>query len=107
MHTQDVLEQAMLPVRKGREEEFIAAFAEAKTIIASMPGFQGVSLSRRIERPNEFLLLVSWRNLEDHTVGFRESEQYGAWKALLHHFYDPFPQVDHFLPVDGVEGSPS
>jgi hypothetical protein len=29
-------------------------------------------------------------------VGFRTSPQYQEWKALLHHFYDPFPIVEHF-----------
>lgn len=45
------------------------------------------------------MLLVSWESLEDHTVGFRESEQYKEWKALLHHFYDPFPIVEHYEDV--------
>jgi heme-degrading monooxygenase HmoA len=42
------------------------------------------------------LLLVEWRTLEDHTVGFRGSARYQEWRALLHHFYDPFPAVEHY-----------
>jgi len=41
-------------------------------------------------------LLVQWQTLEDHTVGFRGSAPYLEWRALLHHFYDPMPQVEHF-----------
>ena len=37
---------------------------------------------------------------EDHEVGFRQSPQYLAWKRLLHHFYDPFPVVEHFELVE-------
>ncbi|HEX4024921.1 MAG TPA: hypothetical protein VHX52_09505 [Steroidobacteraceae bacterium] len=28
--------------------------------------------------------------------GFRQSPQYQQWRALLHHFYDPFPTVLHY-----------
>jgi heme-degrading monooxygenase HmoA len=94
-----ITEHAILPVVPGREEEFESAFAGAKTIIASMPGFGGLSLARSVEKPNEYLLLVEWATLEDHTEGFRGSAPYAEWRALLHHFYDPFPAVEHFSPV--------
>jgi len=42
------------------------------------------------------VLLVQWKRLEDHTIGFRQSPEYQRWKALLHHFYDPFPTVEHY-----------
>jgi heme-degrading monooxygenase HmoA len=64
-----------------------------------MPGFLNLSLSRSIESPSTYLLLVEWEQLEDHTIGFRQSERYGEWSALLHHFYDPFPVVEHYEAV--------
>ena len=91
-----ITEQAVLDVTAGREDEFEAAFAQAKTIIASMPGFRSLQLHRCIETPNRYLLLVSWERLEDHTEGFRKSREYDEWRRLLHHFYDPFPTVEHF-----------
>lgn len=91
-----ILEHVVLPVIPGQEEDFLAAFAKARPIISSMPGFLHLSLQRGIERPNEFLLLVRWETLEAHTVGFRQSPEYLEWKALLHHYYDPFPDVTHF-----------
>lgn len=94
-----ILEHALLSVRPGEEEAFVAAFEEAKRIIASIPGFIDLSVSRGIESPGVFLLLVRWETLEDHTVGFRQSPQYQEWKARLHHFYEPFPVVEHFAPV--------
>jgi hypothetical protein len=42
------------------------------------------------------LLLVRWASLENHTVGFRQSGRYAQWRAALHHFYEPFPEVWHF-----------
>lgn len=91
-----IIEHVVLPVIPGREEEFLEAFGQARPIIASMPGFVDLTLHRGIERPNEFLMLVRWESLSDHTEGFRGSPEYLEWKALLHHFYDPFPEVIHF-----------
>ncbi|GAA3177546.1 hypothetical protein GCM10010531_34160 [Blastococcus jejuensis] len=64
-----ILEHALLTVTPGREAEFEAAFAEARHIIAAMPGFGGLTLSRCLERENGYLLLVRWQRLEDHTEG--------------------------------------
>jgi heme-degrading monooxygenase HmoA len=94
-----VLEHALLSVQPGQESDFEAAFAVAKGIIAGMPGFGRLSLSRCLERASTYLLLVEWNHLEDHTVGFRGSPQYQQWRQLLHHFYDPFPLVEHFGEV--------
>lgn len=93
------LEHALLPVIAGREAEFEAAFDQARHIIASMPGFAGLTLSRCLERPSGYLLLVTWETLQDHTEGFRGSAEYEKWRALLHHFYEPFPVVEHYESV--------
>jgi len=94
-----ILEQALLPVKPGQDSEFEAAFEQAKAIISAMPGFRSLTLSRGIERPDTYLLLVEWERLEDHTEGFRGSAEYQQWRSLLHHFYEPFPTVEHFDPV--------
>ena len=97
-----ITEHALLPVIAGQEHQFEAAFARAQTIIASMPGFQGLTLARCMERPSTYLLLVNWARLEDHTDGFRGSAEYQEWRKLLHRFYEPFPVVEHFQTVTVV-----
>jgi heme-degrading monooxygenase HmoA len=94
-----ILEQAVLDVRPGQEDEFEAAFDRAMPLIVSMPGFESLVLQRGLERPSRYLLLVEWARLEDHTEGFRGSPEYEEWRRLLHHFYDPFPTVEHFALV--------
>ena len=94
-----ILEVAILNVKPGQERAFEAAFGRAQTIIASMPGYVSHQLQRCLEQPARYLLLVNWATLEDHTVGFRTSAQYQEWRALLHHFYDPFPDVQHYRVV--------
>lgn len=96
-----ILEHAVLPVVPGQEAAFEDAFAEARPLIESMRGFIGLTLSRCIETPSNYLLLVEWDRLEDHTEGFRGSAAYQQWRELLHHFYDPFPTVDHYEQVAG------
>ena len=94
-----ILEVAVLDVVPGRESEFQRSFEKAQRIIASMNGYVSHELKRCIEKPSRYLLLVRWMTLEDHTLGFRESAQYQEWKRLLHHFYDPFPEVEHYESV--------
>lgn len=94
-----VLEHAVLDVIPGEEASFESAFAEAKAIISSMPGFRSLRLERSVETTNRYLLLVEWSRFEDHTEGFRGSDEYQRWRALLHHFYDPFPAVEHYRSV--------
>jgi heme-degrading monooxygenase HmoA len=94
-----VLEVAVLDVIPDRSAEFEEAFAEAQGIISSMPGYRRHELQRCVERPDRYLLLVWWKDLESHTVAFRESLQYQRWKELLHHFYEPFPTVEHYTSL--------
>jgi heme-degrading monooxygenase HmoA len=95
-----ILEAAMLKVRPGMAAEFEEAFRRASAIIAASPGYIAHELGRCFEWPDTYLLLVRWERLEDHTVGFRGSPAYQEWRRLLHHFYDPFPTVEHFAPID-------
>ena len=94
-----ITEHALLEVMPGREDAFVAAMEPAKANIAASPGFVSLRVERCVERPNCFLLLVEWERLEDHTEGFRGSAAYEDWRAALHHFYDPFPVVEHFETV--------
>jgi heme-degrading monooxygenase HmoA len=91
-----ITEHALLEVIAGQEDAFIEAMNKAKDLIAASPGFVSLRVERGVERTGCFLLLVEWERLEDHTEGFRGSAAYQEWRAALHHFYDPFPLVEHF-----------
>lgn len=94
-----ILEVAILNVKPGLAADFEAAFAQAKPIISSMKGFVNLQLQKCLDNNHQYVLLVNWETLEDHTVGFRQSPEYLQWKALLHHFYDPFPTVEHYSSI--------
>ncbi len=94
-----VLEMAVLNVHSGESQEFERALQGASALIASVAGYHAHELHRCVETPDRYLLLVYWERLEAHTVGFRQSAVYQEWKALLHHFYEPFPLVEHYQRV--------
>lgn len=97
-----ILEVAILDVKPGLAEEFEAAFNTASPFITTISGYISHELQRCLETPNRYLLLVRWQRLEDHTIGFRQSPQYQQWSALLHHFYDPFPTVEHYERLESL-----
>jgi heme-degrading monooxygenase HmoA len=91
-----IVEHAILRIVPGRSQEFEAALRQAMPLIAGAPGFLGIEVRPCMETPDQYLLLASWKTVEDHTEGFRKSEPYREWKRLLHHFYEPFPTADHY-----------
>lgn len=95
-----ITEAAMLQVKPGLTRQFEQSFREASPLIASIEGYLGHELQHCMEDDHKYLLIVRWRSLEDHTVGFRESAQYQKWKALLHHYYSPFPVVEHYTRIN-------
>ena len=95
-----ILEVAILEVKLGQEKQFEADFELAGKYISSIKGYIKHSLLKCLEQENKYILLVDWEKLEDHTEGFRQSAQYQEWKKLLHHYYDPFPIVEHYQKVN-------
>ena len=91
-----ILEVATLNIKKGLSEDFKKNFKVAQKIISSMKGYVSHELKKCVEHENKFILLVNRESIEDHEIGFRKSEKYLEWKKLLHHFYDPFPIVEHY-----------
>ena len=89
MPTMPILEVAVLHVRAGESARFEEAFRIAEPIICTSAGYLSHELLRCVEVEGKYLLLVRWRTLEEHTVGFRGSPQYQDWKRLLHHFMIP------------------
>ena len=96
-----ILEVAILNVKAGEEASFEATFAKAQSIIIGMNGYISHQLQKCIDDPSKYVLLVNWQTLEDHTIGFRESQPYKAWKEMLHHYYDPIPTVEHYQLIFG------
>ncbi|MBM0237435.1 antibiotic biosynthesis monooxygenase [Micromonospora sp. ATA32] len=94
-----VLEVALIDVITGHEDDFAAAYAQARPIITGAPGCRSVRMTRGIESPSRFVLLVEWDSVEAHEDNFRATERFEQWRALIGpHFAGP-PNVEHFVDV--------
>jgi heme-degrading monooxygenase HmoA len=104
-----VTEIAKFDVKQGTESEFVTAYRTARHEIATAPGCRAVRMSRGVESPSSFVLIVEWDSLEAHTVGFRGSEGFGRWRAAIGPFFAGTPSVEHVVsietPVDATAGS--
>jgi heme-degrading monooxygenase HmoA len=90
-----ILERALITVKPGQAEAFKTAFPKARLHIAAAKGFHKCEMRQGIENPEDFLLLVWWETLEDHMVGFRESQAFQEWRAILGPLFAAPPQVVH------------
>jgi heme-degrading monooxygenase HmoA len=91
-----ILEHALLRVREGETAAFEAAMAQARPLISASLGFHGFELRPALETEGLYLLLVRWADIASHRDGFRKSDRYQQWRTLLHHFYEPMPEVGYF-----------
>jgi heme-degrading monooxygenase HmoA len=92
-----ILEAATINVKA--EPAFESAFADARKVVSAMPGFIALQLHRCIESDGRYLLLVQWRSVEDHTVGFRQSPQFLRWRELIGPYFAGAPFVEHYESV--------
>jgi heme-degrading monooxygenase HmoA len=94
-----ILEFAQINLQPATEAQFEAVFPRAIKLLAVSPGYLGHELHRSLENPSRYALLVKWRTLEDHTVGFRTSPAFAEWRAHLAPFLAGPPVVEHFARV--------
>lgn len=90
-----VLEIAQIDVKPGMEQEFEAAVKEAVPLFQRAKGCRGMELQRSIEKPSRFRLFVEWETLENHTVDFRNSDDFQQWRKLVGHCFQSPPDVEH------------
>ena len=93
-------ELADIQIRPGTQAEFEAAIAHGvNTVIAQAQGFEGYEIRKGIEAPERYLLMIRWTSLEDHTVGFRQSEAFAQWRAIVGPYFAQPPVVQHFTTL--------
>jgi heme-degrading monooxygenase HmoA len=93
--TQMVTEIAQIEVKPGTEKDFEAAVAKAKPLFQRAKGGRGIELHKSIEKPTRYRLLAKWDTVENHTVDFRGSEDFQAWRGLVGQYFAGPPEVEH------------
>jgi heme-degrading monooxygenase HmoA len=94
-----VLEVAQFDIVAGQEAQFAAAYREARPLVAATPGCRSMRMTRGVETPTRFVLLIEWDSVEAHEVGFRQSERFPEWRRLIGPFFASAPHVEHFTDV--------
>ncbi|MEV0006134.1 antibiotic biosynthesis monooxygenase [Micromonospora sp. NPDC050980] len=94
-----VLEVALIDVTPGHEDDFAAAYAQARPILAGSAGCRSVRMTRGVESPTRFVLLVEWDSVEAHDANFRQTERFGRWRGLIGPYFAGPPLVEHFVDV--------
>ena len=95
-----VLEVAIIEVTPGQEDEFVSAYHRVRSEVGGAPGCRSIRMTRGVESPSRFVLLVEWDSVEAHEQGFRATERFTRWRAGIGpHFAAP-PRVEHYTDVD-------
>ena len=90
------METAFMDIIPGQESEFEAAMDQAKSVVAQAAGFNVIHIHRGIERPSTYMVAIGWDSVADHMDGFRTSELFTQWRALIGPFFASPPQVEHW-----------
>ncbi|WP_100444051.1 antibiotic biosynthesis monooxygenase family protein [Glycomyces xiaoerkulensis] len=95
-----VLEVAEINVVPGREADFTEAYRRARGLVAASPGLRSMRMTRGVESPSRFVLLIEWDSVEAHDQGFRRTDRFGAWREALGPHFAEAPRVEHFEDVE-------
>lgn len=99
-----VLEVALIDVLPGRQDEFAAAYAQGHSILAGTPGCRSVRMTRGVETPTRFVLLVEWDSVQAHLDNFRGTDRFDRWRTLIGPYFAQPPLVEHFTDVEPAPG---
>jgi heme-degrading monooxygenase HmoA len=94
-----VLEVALIDVKEGSEDDFAAAYTKGREILSTTPGLISVRMTRGVESPSRFVLLVEWESVEAHLDNFRATDRFTQWRALIGPYFNGAPRVEHFTDV--------
>lgn len=93
-----VLEVALIDIQEGHEDAFVTAYLGVRHLLFEA-GATSSRMTRGIESPQRFTLLVQWPSVDQHLEGFRATERFVQWRAAIGiHFATP-PLVEHFIDV--------
>lgn len=98
-----IVEVAAITVKQGQEAGFETAVVKAVDVFRKAEGCDGLHLQKCIEEPLRYEVVISWATLENHTVGFRGSDLFQQWRALIGEYLAEPPAVRHYeIAMDRV-----
>ncbi|NMO97783.1 antibiotic biosynthesis monooxygenase family protein [Paenibacillus lemnae] len=94
-----ILETAVMQVKPGTENDFETALRAAYEMISRMRGYLNHELYKCIESPHEYILIIRWSTVKDHSMGFRKPPEYVHWMEVLQTFMDSPPVEKHYVDI--------
>jgi heme-degrading monooxygenase HmoA len=94
-----VLEVADIQVTPGAEGAFSDAYRGIRDVLTSTPGCRSARMTRGVDSPSRFVLLVEWDSVEAHEQNFRATERFERWRTAIGGFFAAPPVVEHFEDV--------
>ena len=91
-----ILELATIDIKHGTNADFEHHLEQAQFVISRAEGYISHQFQKCVERDNRYILLIKWTTLAAHTEGFRGSELFKEWRALIGPFFENPPVVEHF-----------
>lgn len=95
-----VTEVADIQIAPGTELDFIAAYRSVHHVLATTPGCLAVRMTRCIESPSRFVLIVDWDQVASHENNFRGTERFTEWRAAIGPYFAEPPNVEHVETVE-------
>ena len=91
-----VLEIAEITAAPGQAEALAASVARGAAVIRKAEGCVSVQFAQSVEDPQQFVLMVRWRTLEDHTVTFSNGPLFSQWRQEIAGLFADKPRVRHY-----------
>jgi len=90
-----ILEIAQFDIKNGMEQQFEEKVAQAMPLFRRAKGCRSMELHRSSEVPRRYRLFVEWETLENHTIDFRQSDDFKEWRRLVGDCFESPPYVEH------------
>ncbi|MGF7233704.1 MAG: antibiotic biosynthesis monooxygenase family protein [Frankia sp.] len=102
-----VLEVGIIEVRVGDEKAFIDAYRQARRDLSGTLGCRSVRMTKGVESPSKFVLLVEWDSIAAHERNFRGTDRFTRWRDAIGPYLAAPPVVEHFEDVPVGRSGPT
>ena len=92
-----ILELVDIRINPGQNAAFDEAIERGlREVLSLSKGYRGSKVNKGIESPERYVLQIFWDSLDDHMVGFRQSEAFTRWRAIISPYFASAPVMEHF-----------
>jgi len=91
-------EIAIFTAISGKEEALGQAILRGLEVIRQHPEAISARAERCVEKPGQYMLIVTWTSLKAHTVDFRGGQLFPQWRSHINGLFEENPVVFHYEP---------